>query len=260
MQADPDWRVPFVAAGARGPPTQRDGPFPTHARRSHSRLHAATHLHCPRAGAQIHRKRGQSTQQQERSSEGAASSADAHHSSLFLCSLLCGVQGSAELLSLASSAFPAHLSSLRAASPYLRRMAVGVSSSQAVAAVDRLCLLFEDNDSRDEDDRRRFEMLYGRHTWLDHRVSNNPTAPAAHPLSCARTLSVRVVRFLLLHFSHLCTCVLSLQFHGLYDCVLDTSANQADDTFKQAIAAISSRKGTATSAAEWASTHMHSRL
>jgi hypothetical protein len=91
----------------------------------------------------------------------------------------------AAMLSLAREALPPHLSSLRAALPFLRPL----SHPQ----VSRISALFEDNDTRDEDDSRRYAELYGTAPELSH----------ANP--------------------------------ALYDAIIDTTNNQPEDTFTQAI-------------------------
>lgn len=57
--------------------------------------------------------------------------------------------------------------------------------------LEKLIRAFDDNDSRDEDDRKRFEALYGESRMLDHRTNE------------------------------------------LYDVIIDTTHNQAEDTFQQ---------------------------
>jgi hypothetical protein len=68
-----------------------------------------------------------------------------------------------EVLAYARTHLPPSLNSLRAALPYLP-----VDSSNAGLA--RLAALFADNDQRDEDDRARFQALYGRSRVLDYRT------------------------------------------------------------------------------------------
>ena len=81
-----------------------------------------------------------------------------------LLSLCCVIprQSGLEMLALASGALPTHLRQLRDAAPFLRTI--------VHPDVERICALFDDNDGRDEDDRRRFAALYGADPILDYRV------------------------------------------------------------------------------------------
>lgn len=106
-----------------------------------------------------------------------------------------------KLFHMAAKVLPEPLDSLSAASPLLRALGMSLREDDAVSTKlrkdsDRLCVMFEDNDRRDEDDRRRFLTLYGKGLWLDYR---NPR---------------------------------------LYDAVIDTTPNEAPQTFAQTVQAM----------------------
>lgn len=162
-------------------------------------------------------------------------------------SLCCVIlrQSGLEMLALASGALPSHLRQLRDAAPFLRTI--------VHPDVERICALFDDNDGRDEDDRRRFSALYGADPILDYRVRMG--VPAWLGRCCPRMdlreacvgmtcfLVVPGVRshvgrwlWLLMRVSVLCA-----QNPSLYDCIIDTTRNQSRDTFRQAVEELSKR-------------------
>jgi hypothetical protein len=163
-------------------------------------------------------------------------------------------QSGLEMLALASGALPSHLRQLRDAAPFLRTI--------VHPDVERICALFDDNDGRDEDDRRRFSALYGADPILDYRVRTAarcalvrdgcarlawPLLPAHGPARglCGHVLLSRgtlrpLTRWPLAVALDACL-FLCAQNPSLYDCIIDTTRNQSRDTFRQAVEELSKR-------------------